>query len=106
MTSTPKRLWRCGACDFAYTDELDAIECCAPRPASSWECPECKELHPKIELAKTCCSLRITCPNCMRIYDEESPEDANIEIAGHCSVCKPMFTADQKLQISDLQARS
>jgi hypothetical protein len=74
--------WICPLCDEVCDDEDEAERCCA-------------SVSPEGEL--------VTCPNCLRDHDQVSHQ-AEVQVAGHCSVCTPAFSVDEHFKIHDIVA--
>lgn len=98
-----KELWRCGACHEIHDDEADARECCSPEIIELYGCVECGVVHDSEYEAESCCAGEESrCSNCSRDYGETDINAKAIQIAGHCTVCNPLFTLDQRFAIEDM----
>ena len=98
-----KNLWRCDECRDIHDDEDGANECCPPSITELYECTSCEGMHESEDDAVDCCgSSDIRCPNCSRDYRESNINAYAIDVAGHCTVCNPIYTLDQRLIIEDI----
>lgn len=101
--STIKQAWACGSCEEVHDSEYAAEECCRPEPYRVWICPACTKAHDSEQDASACCPVvNITCPNCLRDYSGEAMQVAAIEVAGHCSTCRPAYSYAEQRAIEDL----
>ncbi|GLX91904.1 hypothetical protein Pfra02_44720 [Pseudomonas fragi] len=105
----PKKVYRCGDCGEIHDLHWDAERSCMPTPMEGWVCPVCDEFCDDEEEAEGCCASvspegeLVTCPNCFRDHDKVAHQ-AEVQIAGHCSVCNPAFSVDQDFKIHDIVA--
>ncbi|AZP72809.1 hypothetical protein EJJ20_29835 [Pseudomonas poae] len=98
--------YECGACNEQHDDEDGARECCMPSVTEMYICPICDEQHDEMEDAEKCilghADIESTddqhCPNCLRPSDTAQLM-IEVAIAGHCSVCNPIYTPDENLRI-------
>lgn len=98
-----KRLWQCGSCDEVHDYEYLAEECCQPDINEIYGCIECGAHHDEKNEAIKCCEGACeSCQNCRRDYKSRDINAKAIQIAGHCTVCNPLFTLDQRLAIEDM----
>lgn len=98
-----KELWRCGQCYEIHDDEDGARECCMPNITEMYGCLECDVVHFSEEEAVDCCGIAdIRCPTCSRDYKSYDINSRAIELAGHCNVCNPIYTLDERFAIEDL----
>lgn len=101
-----QKAYECDNCNEVHDRYYAAEKCCQPEVNTVWLCEICEEAHYEESDAETCCADKnvegqlVTCPNCLRGHDVAA-ETLSIEIGGHCSVCNPFFTVEQKLRISD-----
>ncbi len=98
-----KKLWQCGSCDEIHDFEYLAEDCCQPEINEVYGCMECGSHHNSKNEAIACCeSAGERCPNCSRDYKCRDINSKAIQIAGHCTVCNPLFTLDHRLAIEDM----
>lgn len=101
--SNYKELWRCGECDEVHDDEDYARECCQPSIHEVYGCLDCEEQYDTEKEAVDCCNVfDIRCSNCSRDYKSIDINAKAIQIAGHCTVCNPLFTLDDRFAIEDM----
>ncbi|WP_236213968.1 hypothetical protein [Metapseudomonas otitidis] len=94
-------LWKCGHCDEIHDDEDSANDCCRPDVYEMWGCPKCKKVFEEEHEAAECCAEYTHCPGCARDWGSGHINHFAIKLAGHCNVCNPFFTVDQKFAIQD-----
>ena len=98
-----KELWRCGECCEIHEDEDDARECCRPSVTELYGCLDCAGVHESEREAEQCCGVfEVRCTNCSRDYKSIDINAKAVQIAGHCTVCNPLFTLDDRLAIEDM----
>ena len=98
-----KKLWRCDECLEIHDDEGGASECCKPSITELYECAGCEGMHDSEGEAVDCCAgTEVRCGNCSRDYGESNINALAIDVAGHCTVCNPLYTLDQRLIIEDI----
>lgn len=98
-----KELWRCGECCQVHSCEEAAGECCKPTVTEVYGCLDCHEVHNSAQEAEECCGVfEMRCPNCSRDYKSLDINAKAIEIAGHCTVCNPLYTIEQRFAIEDM----
>lgn len=99
-----KRLWQCGSCDGVHEYEYLAKECCKPDIHEVYGCIHCSNHHGEKSDAIKCCDVagEERCPNCSRDYKGRDINAKAIQIAGHCTICNPLFTLDHRLAIEDM----
>lgn len=98
-----KELWGCGRCREVHDDEDGDRECCMPDITEMYGCLTCNAVHDSESEAVSCCGAAdIRCSVCSRDYRENDINSKAIEIAGHCTVCNPIYTLDERFAIEDL----
>lgn len=98
-----KELWRCGECREIHDDEDGARECCMPVVIEMYGCLDCDIVHDSEQEAEECCGVfDVRCANCSRDYKSIDINAKAIQIAGHCTVCNPLFTLDDRFAIEDM----
>ncbi len=96
----------CGQCGERHDHEDGAIECCQPEIDTVYICPICEKEHGSMKVAEQCVLAHADlegadcehCPSCMRPA-ETAQLRIEIAVAGHCSTCNPIYSAEQNLQI-------
>ena len=99
-----KTLYECGNCNEVHDDEDGAQECCMPTVSEVYQCPACEEIHNSHDEASKCCNAGelIRCPCCSRDYGHTQINSRAVSVAGHCNICDPLFTIEQRFLIEDL----
>ena len=93
----------CSNCDNEHGTEWEAEECCQPEIWTMYKCCMCLKNHENKQLAEQCCDdSDIRCPNCTRDYSENDLNASAITVSGHCTVCNPLFSAQEEFEIKDL----
>lgn len=105
-----KKAYQCGNCEKVHEYHFEAERCCQPEVWDCWICPVCDQAHQEEADAITCCEAQVepdnqvSCPYCLRLHGE-ARHVYEVQVAGHCSVCNPTYTIDEKIQIADLLER-
>lgn len=86
----------CGWCEEFHETREDARLCCAPEAEEALFCQECERRHWSEVRRDMCCEASIRCPRCSRLMPYESLDGFAIRLAGHCSLCNPLFTSEQR----------
>lgn len=111
MSSTKKytTVYMCCSCNETFSDEDDAIECCAPKVETLYECSSCKLLHDSSSEAEECCvdgeeccadSELIRCGNCSRDYESDDINAYVLDVVGKCTHCTPLISVEDRCEIS------
>lgn len=104
MSSTKKytTVYMCCSCNETFSDEDDAIECCAPKVETLYECSSCKLLHDSSSEAEECCvdGELIRCGNCARDYESDDINVYVLDVVGKCTRCTPLISVEDRCEIS------
>ena len=93
----------CSSCDNEHENDWEAEECCQPEVWTMYKCCTCENTHESKTEAEECCDdFEVRCPNCARDYAESNINTSAITIAGHCTVCNPLFSVEKEIKIKDL----
>ncbi len=74
-----------------------------PSVTELYGCLDCDGVHESEREAEQCCGVfEVRCTNCSRDYKSIDINAKAVQIAGHCTVCNPLFTLDDRFAIEDM----